>query len=66
MLSFRLTVWYALIFTTTSLLALSIFYYRISTVTMNNTDDELLEELNEFVLIMSEGDRETLIDEIKG
>ncbi len=54
-LSFRLTVWYALIFTLTSVLALSIFYYHISKVTMENTDDELLEELEEFYALMKEG-----------
>jgi signal transduction histidine kinase len=54
-LSFRLTLWYALIFTLTSLLALSIFYYRISRITMENTDEELIEELNEFYVLMQEG-----------
>jgi heavy metal sensor kinase len=54
-LSFRLTVWYALIFTLTSLLALSIFYYHISRITMENTDGELLEELEEFYSLMQEG-----------
>ena len=54
-LSFRLTLWYALIFTLTSLLALFIFYYRISQITMANTDEELIEELNEFYVLMQEG-----------
>ena len=54
-LSFRLTVWYALIFTLTSLLALSIFYYHISKITLENTDNELLEELEEFYALMGEG-----------
>ncbi len=54
-LSFRLPLWYALIFTLTSLLALSIFYYCISQITMGNTDDELLEELNEIYVLMQEG-----------
>ena len=54
-LSFRLTVWYALIFTVTSLLALSIFYFHISQITMENTDEELLEELEEFYVLMKEG-----------
>lgn len=54
-LSFRLTLWYALIFTMTSLLALSIFYYRISLITMENTDEELVEEFEEFYVLMQEG-----------
>ncbi len=51
-LSFRLTMWYALIFTLTSLLALFIFYYHISRITMGNTDNELKEELDEFYSLM--------------
>jgi len=54
-LSFRLTIWYAVIFIFTSLFALSIFYYRISSITMENTDDELIEELGEYIALMDEG-----------
>jgi signal transduction histidine kinase len=54
-LSFRLAVWYALIFTLTSLLALFVFYYRISQITMENTDEELIEEFNEFYVLMQDG-----------
>ncbi len=53
-LSFRLTLWYASIFTLSTLLALSIFYYRISFITMDRTDQELLEEIEEFSTLMSE------------
>ena len=53
-LSFRLTLWDALIFTLTSLLALSIFYLRISRITMENTDQELHEEFSEFSALMKE------------
>jgi signal transduction histidine kinase len=60
-LSFRITIWYAVIFTITSLLALSIFYYRISVITMNNTDTELLEELHEFTILMdAEGSEQVM------
>jgi len=44
-LSFRLTLWYTVIFIFSSLLALSIFYYRISSITMERTDAELFEEM---------------------
>ena len=54
-LSFRLSIWYSVIFIFTSLLALSIFYYRISSITMENTDDELIEELDEYIALMDEG-----------
>jgi hypothetical protein len=53
-LSFRLTLWYTAIFTLSSLLALSIFYYRISSVTMERTDQELLEEMEELDTLVSE------------
>ncbi len=62
-LSFRLTLWYAFIFTLTSLLALSIFYYHISQITMENTDDELLEEYREFAAIMVHEGTEELMSE---
>jgi len=53
-LSFRLTLWYTGIFTLSSLLVLSIFYYRISSITMERTDAELLEEMEEFSTLRSE------------
>ena len=53
-LSFRLTLWYTGIFTLSSLLALSIFYYRISSITMERTEQELLEEMEDFSTLMSE------------
>ena len=57
-LSFRLTLWYTVIFIFSSLLALSIFYYRISTITMERTDAELLEEMEEFSELRTEEDLE--------
>ena len=53
-LSFRLTLWYTAIFTLSSLLVLSIFYYRISSITMERTDQELLEEMEEVIELRSE------------
>ena len=40
-LSFQLSIRYLVIFVLTSILLLSIFYYRISAVTMEMTDEEL-------------------------
>ncbi|MFZ2632650.1 MAG: HAMP domain-containing sensor histidine kinase [Desulfosalsimonadaceae bacterium] len=54
-LAFRLTAWYAVIFTVCSLLALSIFYYKISVITLKSSDSELIEEIEEFGTIMDEG-----------
>jgi heavy metal sensor kinase len=36
-------------------MVLSVFYYRISSITMENTDDELLEEVEEYRILMAEG-----------
>lgn len=54
-LAFRLTAWYAVIFTLFSLLALSVFYYKISVITQTGTDNELVEEIDEFALIVRDG-----------
>jgi signal transduction histidine kinase len=54
-LAFRLTAWYAVIFTLSTLLALSIFYYKISVITLKESDNELMEEIDEFSVIMKEG-----------
>lgn len=63
-LSFRLTIWYAVIFTITSLIALSIFYFQIYAITMENTDDELLEELEEYQVLMTKGGIDALEEEL--
>ena len=47
-LAFRLTVWYAGIFTVSSLLAFFFFYLQIVSIVRERTDEELLEELEEF------------------
>lgn len=57
-LAFRLTAWYAVIFTLCSLLALSVFYYKISVITLTETDNELVEEIDEFALIVRDGGAE--------
>ena len=63
-LSFRLTIWYAVIFTITSLIALSVFYFQIYAITMENTDDELLEELEEYQVLMTKGGLDALEEEL--
>lgn len=47
-LSFRLTLWYAAIFTASSLLAFAYFYYEITAIVQQRTDEELLEEIEDF------------------
>lgn len=47
-LAFRLTLWYAAIFTVSSLLAFAYFYYEITAIVQQRTDEELLEEIEDF------------------
>lgn len=53
-LSFQLTIWYAVLFSVSAILCLFVFYYRVSTITMEKTDLELLEEINEIVDVRSD------------
>lgn len=52
-LAFRLTLWYAGIFTLSSLAAFSVFYFSISTITQQYTDQELSNELSEFSFLLA-------------
>ncbi len=53
-LLFRLTILYAGIFAFSSLIILLVFYLKIHAVTMENMDNELYEEAQEYSVIMSE------------
>jgi len=63
-LLFRLTIWYGGIFALSSLVVLSIFYLRISAISLERTDRELHEELEEFVILMERGGRTAIRQEI--
>jgi heavy metal sensor kinase len=52
-LAFRLTLWYAGIFTLSSLAAFSSFYFSISSITQQRTDQELSNELSEFSFLLA-------------
>jgi heavy metal sensor kinase len=52
-LAFRLTLWYAAIFSISILLAFSVFYYRIFSITMAGNDQDLSGEIEEFTIIMA-------------
>ncbi|MBN2321949.1 MAG: HAMP domain-containing protein [Acidobacteria bacterium] len=55
-LAFRLTLWYAVIFTVTSCIAFFLFYSRITSLTMERTDRDLLDQVDRFsVLLASRG-----------
>ncbi|MGH7769700.1 MAG: sensor histidine kinase [Candidatus Binatia bacterium] len=60
-LALRLTVWYAVIFTASSLLAFFFFYLEIAAIIGARTDEDLLENVKEFsALLAAEG-----VDEVK-
>ncbi len=60
-LAFRLTVWYAAIFTASSLLAFFFFYLQIASILRERTDEELLDDIEEFSILFGEKG----IDEVK-
>jgi heavy metal sensor kinase len=60
-LAFRLTVWYAAIFTASSLLAFFVFYLQIASILRERTDEDLLDDIEEFSALF--GDKG--IDEVK-
>ena len=64
-LSFRLAFLYAVIFSVSSLVSLSFFYYRVSSIAINRIDDELKEEIVEFSDIMHSGGIELVVTEIQ-
>ncbi len=51
-LVFRLTFWYAIVFTVSSLLAFTLFYLIISKVIKDHTDQEMMKELAEAAAIL--------------
>lgn len=53
-LAFRLTLWYAGIFTVSSCVAFFFFYTYITTVIRDRTDQELLGQANRFSVLLSE------------
>jgi heavy metal sensor kinase len=54
-LAFRLTLWYAAIFTLSSLLAFAFFYFQITSIVSERTDEDLIEEIEEFSKHLSSG-----------
>jgi heavy metal sensor kinase len=51
-LAFRLTVWYAGIFTVSSVLAFFLFYLQIASILRERTDEELLDDLKDFAALL--------------
>lgn len=53
-LAFRLTLWYAAIFTVSSLLAFFVFYLQIATILRDRTDEELLDDVKDYSVLLAE------------
>jgi len=53
-LAFRLTVWYAGIFTVFSLLAFLFFYLQIASILRERTDEELSDDIEDFSALLAE------------
>ncbi len=64
-LIFRMTVWYAIIFAITAYISLSIFYLRIQAITLEQTDAELIKEIDEFASLMQKEGLSGVIAELK-
>lgn len=60
-LTFRLTVWYAGIFTVSSLLAFFFFYLQIASILRERTDEDLSDDIEDFSALLAEKG----IDEVK-
>ncbi|GBC60084.1 two-component sensor histidine kinase [Desulfonema ishimotonii] len=64
-LAFRLTLWYATIFTVSSFLAFLIFYLTAASVVQGRTDEEITEEIAEFSHILRSEGIEALKKEVR-
>jgi heavy metal sensor kinase len=63
-LAFRLTLWYAGIFTVISFLAFFLLYFSIKSIIHDRTDRELAIEIAEFASLFATNDRDALINNI--
>jgi len=54
-LSLKLTLWYAVVFSLSSFLILTVSYFRISAITMGKTNQELIEEYEELASMYMKG-----------
>jgi len=63
-LSAKLTFWYAAIFSLSSLLILMIFYQQVVSITIERTDEELIEEIYEYAEMLNSSGMESLIEDL--
>lgn len=55
-IAFRLTVWYAGIFSISSCVAFGLFYFLATQTIMNQVDQELIDKAGYFRTVISRGD----------
>ncbi len=65
-LALRLTLYYAGIFTLSSVAALLLIYLMTSAHLQESLDEDLRDDVEEFAILLAEGDREPLWDELRG
>ena len=61
-LAFRLTLWYAVIFTVTSCIAFLLFYTLITSLILEGTDRELLDQVDRFSVLLDSGGAGAVVD----
>lgn len=64
-LSLKLTLWYAVIFSLSSLLILFVSYFRISVMTMENINQELIEEYEELAAMYLKGGHDQFLEGLR-
>ncbi len=52
-LSFRLTLWYTILFSISSFLAFSIFFFVITSIMTQQIDEELIDDVDEYLQMLS-------------
>jgi heavy metal sensor kinase len=61
-LAFRLTLWYAGIFTVSSCVAFLLFYMLITSLILDQTDHELLDQANRFSVVIASQGTDSVLD----
>jgi heavy metal sensor kinase len=61
-LAFRLTLWYAGIFTVSSCIAFLLFYTLVTSLIFNQTDQELMDQANRFSLVIASQGADSVVD----
>jgi hypothetical protein len=63
-IAFRLTLWYAGVFAFSSIAAFAVAYFVLVSVVQQRTDEDLLEDLEEFAQLFATGGLERVTEEM--